>query len=113
MAPTFQAGMSHMSIVAGDFNEDGRPDLAVANSESDDVSILLADGPGHFATPVNYAASSVPSSIAAGDLNGDGKLDLAVANHFSVSIYLGNGLGGFDPRPPIRAGGDSCRSVAL
>ena len=102
-----------MAIAVSDLDGDGRPDLAVANSESDDISILLADGPGHFAPPVNYAAGVAPWSVVTGDINGDGKQDLAVANRpGSVSIYLGNGHGGLDPRPQIGMG-ESCRSIAI
>jgi len=86
--------------VVGDFNADGKPDLAVANSGSDDVSVLLGNGDGAFQTAVNYGAGSVPYSLAAGDFNGDGTRDLAVANVGTsndtsytlddVSVLLGN-----------------------
>jgi uncharacterized repeat protein (TIGR01451 family) len=113
-APIFSAGTNPASIATADFNGDGRPDLAVANMLSDNISILLADGPGHFAPPVNYAAGLRPWWVAAGDINGDGKPDLAVANGSggSVSVYLGNGHGGFDPLPQVSVGGP-CRSLAI
>ena len=65
----------------GDFNSDGRQDLAVANSGSDNVSILLGDGAGNFSGPTNFTVGSVPSSVAVGDFNGDGKQDLAAADY--------------------------------
>ena len=64
----------------GDFNGDGKQDLAVANSDSDNVSILLGDGAGNFSAPTNFDAGNDPYSVAVGDFNGDGKQDLAVAN---------------------------------
>ena len=64
----------------GDFNGDGKPDLAVANSGSNNVSVLLGNGDGTFQAAVNYAAGNAPNSVAVGDFNGDGKADLAVAN---------------------------------
>jgi len=84
----------------GDFNGDGRNDLAVANYNSGDVSILLRDGEGTFAPAVSYRAGTYPTAIAAGDFNRDNTSDLAVANSFSdnVSILLGNGDGTLPPR---------------
>ena len=64
----------------GDFNGDGKQDLAVANDSSDNVSILLGNGTGNFSAATNFAVGSGPFSVAVGDFNGDGKQDLAVAN---------------------------------
>ena len=66
--------------MAGDFNGDGRTDLAVANNGSSDVSVLLGNGDGTFQAQVTYAVGSDPVAIVAGDFNGDGRTDLAVAN---------------------------------
>lgn len=76
-------------MVAGDFNGDGRLDLAVTNSG---VSVLLGNGDGTFQTPQNYTVGMTPISIVAGDFNRDGELDLAVANSVgvTVSINIGN-----------------------
>ena len=68
------------SVAVGDFNGDGKQDLAVANDGSDNVSILLGDGAGNFSAPTNFAVGDGPVSVAVGDFNGDGKQDLAVAN---------------------------------
>ena len=65
----------------GDFNGDGKLDLAVANYNSATVSILLGTGTGSFGAKTDFGTGSIPSSVAVGDFNGDGKLDLAVANH--------------------------------
>ncbi len=84
------------SVIAGDFNRDGRPDLAVSNNDSDTISILLGDGTGGFGPRSVFVVGSNPSSLVSGDFNRDGKLDLAVT-HFSpkASILLGNGDGSF------------------
>ena len=71
------------ALVAGDFNGDGRTDLAVANSGSNDVSVLLGNGDGTFQNQVTYAVGSYPDALVAGDFNGDGRTDLAVANYGS------------------------------
>ena len=85
------------SVVCGDFNGDGKLDLAVANNESNTVSILLGNGDGTFQNAVSYNVGTNPDSIVAGDFNGDGKLDLAVTNYGSnsVSILLNTGNGTF------------------
>ena len=96
-ANTQAAGTSPKSVAAGDFNNDTRIDLAVANSGSNDVSILLRNPDGTFAPAVSYPAGTAPSAIVTADFNGDGKADLAVANSGSnnISILLGNGDGTF------------------
>jgi uncharacterized repeat protein (TIGR01451 family) len=93
-APTIATGDLPQSVVAGDFNRDGKADLAVANGGSDDVSLLMGDGTGGFAPAVNHHALG-PVALASEDFNGDGRLDLAVARSFGVSIWLGDGAGGF------------------
>src|SRR5215472_3248487 len=93
------------SIVVGDFNADGKLDLAVATVDltvagSGSVIILLGNGDGTF-TQAAGPPISLPSAsaIAAADFNGDGKLDLAVTSNGrnTVSILLGNGDGTFSP----------------
>jgi len=106
-APTaFGAGSGPTGVATGDFNGDGRLDLAVANLRSNNVSVLLGNGDGTFQAAVNYGAGSRPISVAVGDFNGDGKLDLAVSNNGSdnVSILLGNGDGTFQTPMDYGAG---------
>ena len=72
-------------------------DLATANQDSNDVSVLLGGGDGTFAPQQTFAIGSDPSSITTGDFNGDGVADLAATNQNSdsVSLLLGNGNGTF------------------
>ncbi len=93
----YAIGNSPRFVIAGDFNGDGKTDLAVANIGSNTISILLGNGDGTFQSHVDYPAGASPVSIVAGDFNRDGKLDLAVANSGSnsISILLGNGDGTF------------------
>jgi hypothetical protein len=91
------------ALVVGDFNGDGKLDLAVANDWDNNVTILLGNGDGTF-TPAPGSPVAVgvePSALAVGDFNRDGKLDLAVANFEdnSVTILLGQGNGSFTPAP--------------
>ena len=69
----------------------------MANLESNDVSVLLNNGNGTFATASSYPAGDAPFSVALGDLDGDHDLDLAVANSNSddVSVLMNNGDGTF------------------
>jgi hypothetical protein len=84
------------SVTVGDFNGDGRADLAVVTS-SGNVSVLMGNGDGTFRTAVNYGVGSGPQSVTVGDFNGDGRADLAVANTSdgTVSVLSGNGDGTF------------------
>jgi uncharacterized protein (TIGR03437 family) len=88
------AGIGPTSIVAGDFNNDGKLDLAVGNSEG--VSVLLGNGDGTFQRPLSVALPQGVSAyrrLAVADFNGDGKLDLAEG--ISARLFLGRGDGTF------------------
>jgi len=100
-------------VAVGDFDGDGFQDLAVANGESDTVSILLGNGDGSFVDDVTYGTDSYPSSVAIGDFDDDGIEDLAVTNMLgSVSILLGNGDGTFEDAEQYDVGYDP-HSVAI
>jgi hypothetical protein len=118
-AYTYYAGIHPTSVAVGDFNGDGKQDLAVASYWSSNVSVLLGNGDGTFLTAKSYTAGVYPRSVAVGDFNGDGKLDLAVAGYtqgeFSygtVSVLLGQGDGTFQAAYTLDAG-DHPSSVAV
>src|SRR5437879_3230526 len=100
------------NIVVGDFNGDGKPDLAVSNVDSSTVSVLLGNGDGTFQAAQNFPVGANPWYFAVGDFNGDGKLDLAVADYGcptlcnvspsnTVTVWLGNGDGTFRAAPNL------------
>ncbi len=95
----FPSGVAPISIVSGDFNGDGKPDLVMANNVSNNVTVLLGNGSGGFsAAPGSpFAVGTNPTFVAVGDFNGDGIQDLAVPNFAdnTLTVLLGNGLGGF------------------
>ncbi len=87
----FTTGSGSMSVAIADFDGDGKPDLAVANQSTNDVSVLRntsSIGTISFAAKQDFAAGNSPSGVAVGDFDGDGKPDLAVANYNSNSISV-------------------------
>jgi len=116
-ASPIATGTTPEGIAVGDFNGDGIPDLAVANTGSNSVSIFLGNGDGTFTLHSTLTTGVAPVMVAVADFNGDGKPDLAVTNSGSnsVSIFLGNGDGTFtlkssfssiEPSPSVIVVGD-------
>jgi hypothetical protein len=77
-AINYQTGLA-ASLTAGDFNGDGKLDLAAAIDHSTLIAVLRNYGDGTFSPRVYYAAAAGPKGVAAADLDGDGRVDLAVA----------------------------------
>jgi hypothetical protein len=104
----FATGTKPSSVTTGDFNGDGKLDLATANADGDNVSVLLGNGDGSFQPKKDFMTGSFPLSVTAADFNGDGKLDLASANSGdntnTLSVLLGNGDGSFQPKSDFATG---------
>ena len=96
---TFATGAQPIAVAVGDFNGDGKMDVAVANQGGKNVSVLLGTGDGHFLPAVNYPSPTGASTIAVADVNGDSKLDVMVASGSNaghqVNVLMGNGDGTF------------------
>lgn len=108
-------GSTAYSVAAGDFNGDGKTDLAVTNYNSNRVGVLRNNGNGTFVAAVTYlSGGNKPYAVTAADFNGDGKTDLAVTNYNSnsVGVLINNGNGTFAAAVSYASGGDSPGSVA-
>ncbi|MDX2174340.1 MAG: FG-GAP-like repeat-containing protein [Bacteroidota bacterium] len=94
-AGTPSVGLSPRCITTGDFNNDGKIDLAVGNYSS--ISVLLGTGTGSFASAVNFNVPSTIGSICSGDFDNDGNADLAIRSlsgstgTINIVLSLGNG----------------------
>lgn len=124
-------GNNAMSVVSGDVNRDGKPDLIIANACGDSltcaigaidgtVTVLLGRGDGTFLPPAAYSTgTSDPIAVAVNDVNRDGNLDIMVSNYIDpayMAVLLGNGNGTFQTAATfyLSGGGDvSPQSIAV
>ena len=114
LAPT---GITPVSLAVADFSGDGRNDLATANANSSDVSVLSNNGADRFGPNV-FPTIANPTMIVAADFNGDGSLDTATAtsqvttNFGNTSVALGNGAGGVSLAQTLVGGTASVQALA-
>ncbi|HEY6328386.1 MAG TPA: VCBS repeat-containing protein, partial [Blastocatellia bacterium] len=74
------------AMVIGDFNGDGKPDVAIGGSAG--ITFMFGDGHGGFLQGPELAVDGGVTALAAGDFNRDGRTDLAVASRDKVYVYL-------------------------
>ena len=96
-APTTSPLSGAYQVAVGDFNGDGKADLAITEATGSMVNILLGNGDGTFQPAVPYGALGEAEAVAVADFNGDGKSDLAIGTDEGISVLLGNGNGTFQP----------------
>jgi hypothetical protein len=115
---TYAVGTAPEMAAVADFNNDGKPDIAVVcfgdPSVGNDggVSILLGNGDGTFQPATSITAGKNATRIATGDFNSDGKSDLIVvragdtslSDNGDATIFLGNGDGTFSPGEVLAPG---------
>lgn len=120
----YPSGYTPDSIVAQDFNGDGRPDLAIANLRSHDVRVRFNQGDGSFGPETVYPVNYSPVSLAVGDFNGDGVPDLAVTclgatpptspnEKPALVTLLGRPSGAFQPPVATSLGESASRPYVL
>ena len=103
----YPTGNTPVSIAVGDVNNDGKPDIVVADEGGNTVSVMLNSGSGSFPTHVEYNTAAFPTGVLLGQfLNNNGNLDIAVTagNGNTVSILLNNGDGTFQTQTNFGAG---------
>jgi hypothetical protein len=96
----YWAGQNPVYITAGDLNDDGFVDMALANNTSNDVSILMNNGDGTFADAFYLSVEYEPRTVHAVEFDGDGDIDLVVVNESSytiggVTVFFNDGDGNF------------------
>jgi hypothetical protein len=106
---TLTTGKSVADMLAGDFNGDGKMDLAVSTSDSSGnpvIAVLLGNGNGTFKKPINSPSTNALGELAGGDFNGDGSLDLVGIDNSDnlVDVLLGNGNGTFQAAINVATG---------
>lgn len=97
------------ALTVGDFNHDGKPDIATANSFSHNITVYLNDGNGRFDSATLYPGGVESHSIVTADFDSDGHADLAVPSSFSSAIHIlkGDGAGSFTRASDIAIQGAS------
>ena len=113
------SGPEPWDVISGDFNKDGKLDLAIANNGSGTVGVLFGNGDGTFGAATSYSLSVSPISVVAADVNGDGHLDLVLplgtgsANNVAVLLSNNDNTGTFQAETDVAMGGGQPEYVAV
>lgn len=101
------AGMTANAVAIGDFNSDGKADMAVTNEQTHKVALLFGNGAGLFSAPTFKSVGTLPAAIAAGFLDAGTNLDIVTVNTTSanVSVLINAGSGAFQNVVNYAAGG--------
>lgn len=95
----YQMGVFGLGVGIADFDEDGHPDIALADYNGDQADIMLNDGHGSYfpASGTGVELSGRPMGLVVADMNGDGHSDLVVglSESTSVAVLYGDGTGSF------------------
>jgi Bacterial Ig-like domain (group 3)/Chitobiase/beta-hexosaminidase C-terminal domain/FG-GAP-like repeat/NHL repeat len=110
--PGYSTGPQPEDAAIGDFNGDGKQDIAVLNSNfpcatgSASISVFLGNGDGTFSTsaPLTLNTCSVTENIVVADFNRDGRSDIAYGSSAGITILYGNADGTFTPQSVYSGG---------
>ena len=103
-------------LQAGDFNEDGKLDLAVNSAGFDHVALLFGDGNGNFTLGGHFSTDTLPKGLQVADINHDGHLDVVscMVWGYDAIVFLGDGKGALHAiNPPSEIDGDGEPSRVL
>ncbi len=100
---------------AGDFNHDGKVDIAIGNAGNTVLSLFMATGNAGYQPGVSYTASTNVRGVAVADLDGDGNDDIITANRggSSISLFRNNGDGTFAAAVNINTVGNGETGVMM
>ncbi|MEE9555071.1 MAG: FG-GAP-like repeat-containing protein [candidate division Zixibacteria bacterium] len=103
---SYPTNQTPLDIYIADFDNDIKLDIATANQNSADISVLFNNGDSTFTAPVNFSVGENPGGFCAADLNGDGFIDLACTSRRfdNVSVLLNNGNRTFGEQQGYPAG---------
>jgi FG-GAP-like repeat len=108
MSDDYSTGIIVSSLVVGDFNGDGVPDVLVVADDTAKVGVLVGNGDGTFASPVTSSGvSGQAGAVDVGDFDGDGNLDIVVGINGGsrLAVQYGKGDGSFGPPSYYDVGG--------
>lgn len=108
------SGKTPASYAFGDYNGDGREDIAVSDADGAQVFIYFRQPDGGFTTAEKFPSFADVRSLAAGDWNGDGRADLIVASlkEQSVGVASVNAEGRLDYPQPLPGAGRPLAAAA-
>jgi len=94
------------AVAVADLDNDGYRDIVTANAGDSDVSVLINDGDGTFASKVDYSSGGYPNAVAVADVDNDNYPDIVTANYAddTVSVLINNGDGTFASKVDYSAG---------
>ncbi len=101
-------GKGPVALTSADFNNDGHPDLAVADSLDGTITLFLSNPSNDFTyyTVKTLSGYGAPMGIASGHFSTSGNVDLAVTDSSSSSVHIltGDGHGGFSTSSTVTVG---------
>jgi flagellin-like hook-associated protein FlgL len=116
---TLASTLDPVGVTIGDFNGDGKQDIAALDMGSPTLSVFFGNGNGTFQAPISTATGATGPNygfdIQAADVNLDGRADLITSgsSEANISVFLGNGNGTFAARTSYALPGTSSYAFSL
>ena len=105
MPPSLVSQDGTVGVAAASLTPGGPPDVLALNSGADTIGVLDGSA-GGIATPISLPTTGPTVSVSVGDFTGNGNPDLAILGPNGLTIWLGNGHGGFVPAGTYDVGPD-------